>query len=105
MERELAVNVDALVTRMLFPALRVRGLDPPDEIVPAPAKPKAVSETDIVSRDETEESAPLFMTIPLIVLPDVVAVIVPVELTEKLVPSMTFTPVVSPKVRVPVPLA
>lgn len=77
MERELAVNVDALVTRMLFPALRVRGLDPPDEIVPAPAKPKAVSETDIVSRDETEESAPLFMTIPLIVLVEVGAYIVP----------------------------
>ena len=73
----MAVIVDALVTNVLFPAFKVRELDPPDDIVPAPAKPKAVSDTDIVSRDETDERAPLFITIPLIVLVEVGAYIVP----------------------------
>lgn len=52
-------------------------MDPADEIVPAPAKPKAVSETEIVSIEETDVNAPLLITIPLIVLPAVGAYIVP----------------------------
>lgn len=53
----------------------------------------------------TPERAPELMMRPLIVLTVVLADIVPLASTAKLVPSMTFTPVVSPKVRVPVPLA
>jgi len=53
----------------------------------------------------TPERRPEEMMRPLMVSPDVAADIVPVELTAKFVPSMTFTPFVSPKVRVPVPLA
>jgi len=60
---EPAVMVDALVTRMLFPALSVRGLAPPDEIVPAPAKPKAVAETDIVSIESTPVRSPPVVTL------------------------------------------
>jgi len=62
-ERELAVIVPALVTKILFPALRVSGLDPPDDIVPAPAKPKAVSETEIVSIEVTPVNAPPVVTL------------------------------------------
>ena len=61
--REPAVNVDALVTSILFPALRVSGLDPPEEIVPAPAKPKAVSDTEIVSIESTPVNAPSVVTL------------------------------------------
>ena len=53
----------------------------------------------------TADNAPELMIRPLIVLPVVLADIVPLASTAKFVPSMTFTPVVSPKVRVPVPLA
>jgi len=59
---ELAVIVDALVTNVLLPALRVRELDPPDEIVPAPAKPIAVADTDIVSIEATPVNAPVVET-------------------------------------------
>ena len=90
MVSEFAVKVDALVTRILLPALRVRGLDPADDIVPAPAKPKAVSETEIVSREETEERAPLLTTIPLIVFPTVGADIAPPTFN---VPEMVVLPV------------
>ncbi len=99
-EREFAVIVAAFVTSMLLPAFRVRELAPLDDTVPAPAKERAVSETDIVSSDETEERAPLFMTIPLMVLVDVGAYIAPVLKVPPMVALfVTSIPVPDPEKR------
>ncbi len=52
-----------------------------------------------------EDNAPELITKPLIVFPEVVAVMVPRLFTAKLVPWITLVPVPVPSVRVPVPLA
>ena len=52
-----------------------------------------------------EDKDPEFMTSPLIVLVVFLAVIVPKESTEKLVPSITLVPGLVPIVSIPVPLA
>ncbi len=62
-ESELAVIVAAFVTKVLLPAFKVKGLEPPDDIVPAPAKPSAVSDTDIVSIEATPVKAPPVVTL------------------------------------------
>jgi hypothetical protein len=61
--REEAVNVLALVTNILFPAFKVRLFAPPDESVPAPAKPREVAETLIVSMEATPVTAPTVVTL------------------------------------------
>jgi hypothetical protein len=79
-----------ICTRPVDPASRVKLDVPPAEILPAPAKPSEVAETEIVSIDETEDSAPELITIPLIVLVAVGATIArvvisaPVESNEDL---------------------
>jgi len=61
--RDPAVKVDALVTRILFPALRVNGFAPPELMVPAPTKPMLVALKAIVSIESTPVSAPAVSTL------------------------------------------
>jgi len=60
-------------------------------IVPFPANPNAVAETEMVSSEETEESAPLLITMPLMVLEVVGALI---ALPTVSVPPIVVLPVV-----------
>ena len=76
--RVAAVKVVALVTMVLFPALRVREFAPPEVIVPAPAKPKEVGVTEIVSIEATPVRAPVVVTLSPVEEIDRVPVVLPI---------------------------
>jgi hypothetical protein len=68
----------------VVPESRVKAEEVVDLIVPSTAKVKAVELVVIVSKEETELTAPELMTIPLIVLLEVAAVMAPAWETAKL---------------------
>jgi hypothetical protein len=61
-DNEPAVKVDELVISVPLAVFSVRLPEPPEERVPAPAKSKAVADTEIVSIDVTPVSAPAVVT-------------------------------------------
>jgi hypothetical protein len=91
--RDVAVMVDASVVSVPLAVLSVNPLPFPDEIVPALANPRAVADTEMVSRDETPVSAPAVLTLS------------PVEVTWKVpvaFPSVVLLPAPLESVVVPV---
>ena len=83
-------EVFPICTFPVVPASRVRLVVAPVEMAPVPAKVRESASTAMVSMEETEVSAPLFITIPFMVFVEVGAVIAPATFK---VPATTVFPV------------
>src|SRR5574338_207684 len=87
---EVAVNVAALLTIVPLAVLSVKSLVPPEEIVPALAKPIDVAEVEIVSSEATPvetlkaleaiANVPVALPIEVLAVPEVLIEAVPPEI-------------------------
>jgi len=99
-ERVVAVIVLALVTMVLFPAFNVKGLVPPVESVPAPAKPMEVGVMVIVSIEVTPVRDPRVVTLRPVEVREKLSLAEPILIVSAVV-SLVAILIVLPAVPVP----